>query len=129
MKARCLNPAHSRYPYYGGRGITIDECWFDFAAFRRDMGEPPSGCSLDRIDVNRGYSKSNCRWASKQQQAQNKRSVRLYDYEGQMQCIAEIARLCGVPYLKLRRRLLDGWALDRATHSEAKNGTPNAPAS
>lgn len=64
----------SNHPNYGGRGIGVSQEWSDFEAFARDMGARPSRChSVDRIDVNKGYSKDNCRWADPKQQAANKR--------------------------------------------------------
>lgn len=75
MKARCGNPNHVAYQHYGGRGIRVCDAWQDsFKAFLLDMGPRPSPLhSLDRIDVNAGYSKKNCRWATPSEQARNKR--------------------------------------------------------
>lgn len=75
MRQRCLNPNSTYYRYYGGRGITIDERWSSFAAFREDMGSRPSKeHSLDRIDVNGNYGPQNCRWATAKQQRENQRT-------------------------------------------------------
>jgi len=60
MKDRCLNPRHKYFYLYGGRGITIDPKWMDFIGFLEDMGPMPmTGYSIDRIDNDLGYSKSN----------------------------------------------------------------------
>jgi hypothetical protein len=73
MRGRCRNPKHARYCDYGARGITVCERWDGFANFLDDMGEPPPGMSLDRIDPDGNYEPKNCRWATKWQQHINRR--------------------------------------------------------
>jgi len=74
MRDRCLNPKSTSYADYGARGITICKRWLDsFDNFLADMGPRPRGKSIDRIDVNGNYIKSNCRWATKKMQAKNQR--------------------------------------------------------
>lgn len=75
MKERCTNPNNRVYSYYGGRGISVCERWFNsFTNFVEDMGDRPSAeYSLDRIDVNGNYEPSNCRWATVSEQRINTR--------------------------------------------------------
>lgn len=76
MKQRCHNPNNKEYHNYGGRGIVVCEYWLSgFENFLLDMGEAPSeDSSLDRIDVNKGYYKDNCRWTSVTVQRMNIRT-------------------------------------------------------
>lgn len=75
MIARCYNKRSSRYKDWGGRGIRVCKRWrSSFEAFWHDMIEGyASSLSIDRINNNRNYSKSNCRWATIQEQNSNKR--------------------------------------------------------
>lgn len=72
MKTRCYNEASFKYPDYGGRGVTVCKRWLkSFEAFLADMGERPEGTTLDRRDGKKGYSKANCRWATREEQLAN----------------------------------------------------------
>ena len=74
MKQRCINPNDNRYQSHGKRGISYCDDWEFFENFIRDMGLRTSNKhSLDRINNNGNYEKSNCRWATQSQQSINKR--------------------------------------------------------
>lgn len=76
MLQRCIDSNHHAFERYGGRGILIDKEWLGengFINFINDMGERPEKHSLDRKDVNKGYNKYNCRWATETEQVTNRR--------------------------------------------------------
>ena len=77
MKQRCDNPNHHAADAYQGRGITYDPDWGCYDHFLRDMGYRPEGTSLERIDNDKGYCKSNCKWATREEQNNNRRSRRI----------------------------------------------------
>lgn len=83
IKGRCTNTEHNQYSDYGGRGITVCTRWLEsFDNFLEDMGERPSGMSIDRIDNNSGYSKENCRWTTSKQQIDNRRNTFVFVING-----------------------------------------------
>lgn len=93
MRERCLSANCKDFYNYGGRGITIDASWGTFEAFYRDMGPKPSTKhSIERLDVNGPYSKDNCVWATKLQQANNTRANRRIEYQGRTQTLAQWLR-------------------------------------
>lgn len=87
MSNRCRCANYPGYKDYGGRGIKVCKRWGKFENFLEDMGERPSGKSLDRINNNKGYSKNNCQWATDKEQARNSRHNNNITYKGKTQCL------------------------------------------
>ncbi len=115
MNERCYTSGASDYPRYGGRGISICDRWRNsFINFLQDMGERPSGMTLDRIDVNGNYEPGNCRWATGKQQGENRRGVKLFTFMGKTQSVTAWAREYGIEKSTLRFRLLKSWPIERA---------------
>lgn len=100
MKSRCYDINHESYQDYGGRGVIVCEQWKDsFEVFLADMGlKPSSRHSIDRINVNGNYDPSNCRWATKKQQADNTRRNRWFEYNGEKMIMQDWADRFGVHY-------------------------------
>lgn len=101
MHTRCSNPHFRQFHRYGGRGITVCPEWADFAAFYADMGDPPIGHTLERVDNDAGYSRANCRWATRQEQARNTSRVRSITIDGVTRRLTEWAERLGMPHPSL----------------------------
>lgn len=126
MKLRCLNPNNHAYDRYGGRGITICEEWVNsFDAFLKDMGPRPSPKhSLDRIDNNAGYTKSNCRWCEAEVQQNNRRNNWLVTFNGRTMTLTQWSRETGLSYGTLKFRINKGWGIERALTTPHRKQKP-----
>lgn len=98
MKRRCYNENTYDYENYGERGIRVCDRWLkDFETFLKDMGTRPTpDHSLDRINVDGHYEPGNCRWATKREQANNKRTNRFVVAFGRKQTLAQWCQEYGV---------------------------------
>ncbi len=113
---RCTNPNDISYKNYGARGITVCEQWHSFESFASwalSSGYNDT-LSIDRIDVEKGYSPENCRWATIEEQSRNKRNVLYYEFNGESHCLSEWAELFEMSYKKLWKRVHNGWDIETA---------------
>jgi len=120
MKTRCVNKSCRSFPNYGGRGIVMDERWESFENFLCDMGEPQDGFELDRINNNGPYSKSNCRWADKKTQANNRRSNRLLKLGDNERTISQWSDEIGFSSSTIRERLQRGWSVEKTLNTPVR---------
>lgn len=124
MLQRCYNKNCSAYKHYGQRGITVCDEWHDFANFHSwamasgyDENAPKGQCTLDRINVDEGYSPENCRWADLYQQANNRSDTVYYLVNGERLTTPQIARKYGVSESTIRQRVIRGWTIEEAINA------------
>lgn len=118
MIRRCYKPRDKGYPRYGGRGIKVCEEWRQsYEAFLAYVGQRPSSShTLDRFPDNNGnYEPGNVRWATKREQANNRRTNRMIEFEGELRSLTQWAFAKGLAYSTIFGRLtLSGWSVDQA---------------
>ncbi len=118
MQDRCYNENLESFALWGGRGIKVCDRWTDqngFENFLSDMGDKPSRHhSIDRIDNDGNYEPSNCRWATKKEQAENRRPTRFLDFNGIRLSISGWSERLGVHRDMIVGRLKLGWSIEDA---------------
>ena len=115
MRDRCHNKKRQGFKWYGGRGITICKRWSQFKNFLDDMGERPPNKTLDRIDNNSNYEKSNCRWATHKEQGRNSRRNHIVSFNGRDLPLVVWAEEYGVNASTLQTRLKQRkWSVKKA---------------
>ena len=117
MRERCTNINCTRYRDYGGRGITVCVRWQNsFEDFLEDMGRKPTpNHVIDRIDNDGNYEPSNCKWATQKESCNNRRTSKLYTFNGKTQTIPQWADNVGILTSTLNSRIGNyGWDLERA---------------
>lgn len=110
MRYRCDNPNCKEYKNYGGRGIKYDDKWSDFNSFYLDMYEGYNdNLTLERIDVNKDYTKNNCTWITMYEQQSNKRNTLKINYKGQERRVVDICKEIGISPKTVHSRIRRGW--------------------
>lgn len=89
MLQRCRNPNDKNYKNYGARGIAVCPEWYQFENFYADMGAKPTKHSLDRIDNDKGYCRTNCEWRSSEAQSRNRRTNVWVSVNGKQMILAD----------------------------------------
>lgn len=114
MRDRCENPKNKDYPKWGGRGISVCARWKKFENFLSDMGERPERMTIERLDNDGDYEPSNCKWASRKEQAWNTSRNRYFEINGESLILSEWARRLGTSTDTIDFRLKAGWPIEKA---------------
>lgn len=124
MRSRCYNPKETYYINYGGRGISICDEWMDFSKFLNWAlaNGHKTTLSIDRINNNGNYEPSNCRWATREQQANNTRSNKFYTFNGETGTAKFFSTKYNKTYANVTHRLRAGYPIEAALFSSPQTG-------
>ena len=112
MIARCTNPTHPAYGYYGARGVQVCPQWLaSYDQFLQDMGPAPDGHWIDRIDNAKGYEPGNVRWVTPKESAANRAKG---GPKINPNSLMQRAKRAGLPYARVVQRVRGGWPIERA---------------
>jgi len=115
MLNRCYWEKGPDFKNYGGRGIVVCDDWHKFENFLADMGVPPIGMEIERVDNDGPYSQPNCRWATHKEQAHNRRSNVVLTYQNETHLLVEWAAKLNIKYGTLWNRIYHyKWSIERA---------------
>ena len=116
MIHRTTNSKHPDYFRYGARGIKVCDEWHSFASFYEDMkdGYLP-GLTLDRIDNDASYAKENCRWATRKEQANNRRTNKWVTIGDITKTLEQWITASGIKSSTVRQRIYGrGWSVEKS---------------
>lgn len=127
---RCKNPNTKQWKDYGGRGITLCQEWETYEGFVLDMGQPPAGHCIERVNNAIGYTKENCKWATRKEQQNNRRNTTVLSYLGEKKTLIDWADIAGITTGTLRSRISNSWPVEEALgfkqrQRKSKENNPN----
>lgn len=128
MVQRCHNRKNVSFERYGSRGIFVCDEWrLSFDRFIADMGPRPTPAhSIERIDNDGPYCKANCRWATRIEQAANRRNTATVIYNGHLCNVADLARVFGIELSTLHWRIESGLDVETALTLPVSRERPRA---
>lgn len=121
MLRRVSDSRHQNYERYKSLGVTVDPKWLKFESFYADMGDRPAGMTLERKCNSKGYSKGNCKWATRVEQQNNTRRNRMLSLDGEKLSVSQWAKRTGLNRNTIDARIFDyGWTVRRALSTPAQ---------
>lgn len=121
MIYRCDNPKYIAYKYYGARGIRVCDEWHDYETFKKWVNETKTDDSytIERIDVNGDYGPDNCKWIPMSEQANNRRSNIVIDYNGEEHTLMQWCKKLNLNYKNVHNRMYKlGWSFEKAISTD-----------
>lgn len=126
MHQRCNNPEDEGFYWYGARGISICDRWNDVCAFLADMGHPPAGLTIGRIDNDGNYEPGNCRWETVEAQLENYRGNKFLELGGEERIIKLWAKEYDRDPRRVSERVRRGWSVSKALETPTPMGYEEA---
>ena len=123
IKQRTLNESCKDYPNYGGRGITVCKEWAESFETFRDWALANGyrdNLTIDRKDTDGNYCPENCRWATPREQANNRRSNRTIEHNGESRTLKQWADIAGMSLEAFKYRMDSGWDMEKALTTPAR---------
>ena len=124
MVQRCHNKNNASYTFYGGRGIQVCDEWRAspniFYKWAEDTGYRDN-LTIERINNNGNYEPSNCKWVTRKEQANNRKSNHTITFNGMTKTITQWSEETKIPKTCIRDRLLRGWSIERTLTSKIEN--------
>ena len=131
MISRCENPNDSEYKNYGERGIHVCDEWKSEKGGRMKEGflkfynwsmehGYEEGLTIDRIDNNKGYEPSNCRWATMKDQNNNRRNNHRITYNNETKTASEWSEVTGIPASTIAKRHREGWSAEKTIETPVR---------
>ena len=120
MMDRCYRTGAKNYPLYGGRGIKVCAEWHNIQNFERWANESgfEIGLTLERKDVNGNYCPQNCMWATRKQQANNRRNTLFIEFNGESHTVSEWSEILGICRSTISNRYYRGLPIEKVLAKE-----------
>lgn len=127
MIRRCEDSRVAGYKKYGARGIRVCERWRKFENFFADMGHPPEGLTIHRINNDGDYTPENCKWATNHEQSRNTRRSKKITFNGETLNLRDWPARLGIKEQTLQSRFRYGWSVEKAFTEPVQQSAKTSP--